>query len=248
MYGSSRRQQTRLRRPRVLPKDLLPPSTSLTIKQAEVFAEQKRCGREPAESVEPQDKPRTEAAAIHLTLGKLNAVRAAFKVGVKPSQIARQFGLSQSDVRQALASDASARVAIADRAEGTCELVEVCRDVLPAAPLRIDQGSHGHYEVGRLDRPLVAVRVPGLEQLHDLAMGRIVGLDAFDALDRIAAAQRDERGTAPSTLVLEAAKRATAFNLWPVRRPRVERFATTAEIYCGSARPLPPPNVANHLI
>jgi hypothetical protein len=30
--------------------------------------------------------------------------RAAFKVGVKPAQIARQFGLSQSDVRQALAS------------------------------------------------------------------------------------------------------------------------------------------------
>jgi hypothetical protein len=34
----------------------------------------------------------------------MNAVRAAFKVGVKPAQIARQFGLSQSDVRQALAS------------------------------------------------------------------------------------------------------------------------------------------------
>jgi hypothetical protein len=34
----------------------------------------------------------------------MNAVLAAFKVGVKPSQIARQFGLSQSDVRQALAS------------------------------------------------------------------------------------------------------------------------------------------------
>ena len=48
-----------------------------------------------------------EPAVVHLTPGKLNAVRAAFKVGVKPSQIARQFGLSQSDVRQALASGAS---------------------------------------------------------------------------------------------------------------------------------------------
>jgi DNA-binding transcriptional regulator LsrR (DeoR family) len=39
----------------------------------------------------------------------VNAVRAAFKAGVKPSQIARQFGLSQSDVRKALASVASRR-------------------------------------------------------------------------------------------------------------------------------------------
>jgi transposase-like protein len=39
--------------------------------------------------------------------GKLNAVRAAFKAGVKASQIARRFGSSQSDVRRALASDAS---------------------------------------------------------------------------------------------------------------------------------------------
>jgi DNA invertase Pin-like site-specific DNA recombinase len=38
-----------------------------------------------------------------LTKGKLNAVRAAFKAGVKPSAIARQFGISQSDVRNALA-------------------------------------------------------------------------------------------------------------------------------------------------
>ena len=38
-----------------------------------------------------------------LTTGKLNAVRASFKAGVKPSAIARQFGISQSDVRKALA-------------------------------------------------------------------------------------------------------------------------------------------------
>jgi hypothetical protein len=42
-----------------------------------------------------------------LTLCKLNAVRAAFKVAVKAAQIARRFGLSQSDARKALASDAS---------------------------------------------------------------------------------------------------------------------------------------------
>jgi hypothetical protein len=74
-----------------------------------VLSEQKQRGRKPVESVEKPGKPRTEAAAVHLTPGKMNAVRAAFKVGVKPSQIARQFGLSQSDVRKALASDASSR-------------------------------------------------------------------------------------------------------------------------------------------
>jgi hypothetical protein len=39
--------------------------------------------------------------------GQLNAVRAAFKAGVTPARIARQFGLSHSDVRKALASEAS---------------------------------------------------------------------------------------------------------------------------------------------
>jgi hypothetical protein len=96
----------------VLPKDLPAAIKQLDDQeldrlQAAVLAEQKRRGRKAAESVEPPDKPRIEAAVVHLTPGKLSAVRAAFKVGVKPSQIARQFGLSQSDVRKALASDAS---------------------------------------------------------------------------------------------------------------------------------------------
>jgi hypothetical protein len=38
-----------------------------------------------------------------LTTGKLNAVRAAFKAGVKPSAIARQFGISKFDVGRVLA-------------------------------------------------------------------------------------------------------------------------------------------------
>jgi hypothetical protein len=46
-----------------------------------------------------------KTAAIPLTRGQVNAVRAAFKAGVTPSRIARQFGLSQSDVRKALSSD-----------------------------------------------------------------------------------------------------------------------------------------------
>jgi hypothetical protein len=71
---------------------------------ATAVAKQKRRGRKPAVSIQTSDNPRTEAATVHLTPGKMNAVRAAFKAGVKPSQIARQFSLSQSDVRKALAS------------------------------------------------------------------------------------------------------------------------------------------------
>src|SRR5258708_233373 len=47
-----------------------------------------------------------EVATVSLTRGQVNAVRAAAKAGIKPSVIARQFGISQSDVRKALASDA----------------------------------------------------------------------------------------------------------------------------------------------
>ena len=47
--------------------------------------------------------------AAALTKGEANAVRAAFKAGVTPSRIARQFGLSQSQVRKALSSDEPTR-------------------------------------------------------------------------------------------------------------------------------------------
>ena len=42
---------------------------------------------------------------ILLTRGQVNAVRSAFKAGITPARIARQFGISQSNVRKALASD-----------------------------------------------------------------------------------------------------------------------------------------------
>jgi predicted DNA-binding protein (UPF0251 family) len=56
------------------------------------------------------DKQReVDISKVSLTLGQVNAVRAAFKAGITPSRIARQFGISQSDVRKALASDESKR-------------------------------------------------------------------------------------------------------------------------------------------
>jgi len=52
-----------------------------------------------------RDKGQAELATVSLTRSQVNAVRAAFKAGITPSRIARQFGLSQSDVRKVLASD-----------------------------------------------------------------------------------------------------------------------------------------------
>jgi hypothetical protein len=77
-----------------------------------VGAEARRRGRVPvrpeqsrpdSEVKSPRRRTAVEEVAGGLTKGKLNAVRAAFKAGVKPSAIARQFGISQSDVRKALA-------------------------------------------------------------------------------------------------------------------------------------------------
>ena len=74
---------------------------------AAVATEAARRGRlPPSREKEPQTGPaRVEDGVGALTLGKLNAVRAAFKAGVKPSAIARQFGVSQSEVRKALAME-----------------------------------------------------------------------------------------------------------------------------------------------
>jgi hypothetical protein len=54
-------------------------------------------------------KGRVEVATVSLRRGQVNAVRAAFKAGIKPSRIARQFGISQSDLKKMLASDDAVR-------------------------------------------------------------------------------------------------------------------------------------------
>src|SRR5712691_2151198 len=48
-------------------------------------------------------------AILSLTRGQVNAVRAAFKAGIAPPRIAREFGISQSEVRKVLASDGRQR-------------------------------------------------------------------------------------------------------------------------------------------
>jgi hypothetical protein len=98
--------------PYVLPKDLPKALRQLQDQDLDrllsaVLAEQKRRGRKFSEPNENFRKQRVEPPAVTLPSGKLNAVRAAFKAGVKPSQIARQFGIFQADVRKALATDGS---------------------------------------------------------------------------------------------------------------------------------------------
>ena len=46
-----------------------------------------------------------KVTAVSLTRGQINAVFAAFKAGIRPSQIARQFGIAQSDVHKVLRSE-----------------------------------------------------------------------------------------------------------------------------------------------
>jgi hypothetical protein len=98
--------------PYVLPKDLTRALAQLQDQEFDrlvsaVLVEQKRRGGKLPEPDENSRKQRVELAAVTLPSGKLNAVRAAFKAGVKPSQIARQFGISQVDVRKALATGGS---------------------------------------------------------------------------------------------------------------------------------------------
>jgi len=99
------------------PRHILPRDLANAIRRLEdrdldrlfsvVIAEQKRRGKNvPASGSSPRNR-QAESVPVALTSGKLNAVRAAFKAGITPSHIARQFGISQSDVRKALASNAT---------------------------------------------------------------------------------------------------------------------------------------------
>ncbi len=74
-----------------------------------ILDEQRRRRRDIPKPDETKGKRQAEAAAVPLTRGQINAVRAAFKAGVTPSRIARQFGLSQSNVRKAVAAEKAER-------------------------------------------------------------------------------------------------------------------------------------------
>ena len=114
-YGVSQRH--------VLPRDLpnavkYLTDTELDLLIAAAADEAKRRGRltpkvEPNARDEPKrtskDDRRVELATGSLTRGQVNAVRAAYKAGVTPSQIARQFGISQSNIRKVMLTDTTTK-------------------------------------------------------------------------------------------------------------------------------------------
>ena len=91
----------------ILPSDLPAAIKHLSDQELEqllvaVTMEQQRRGKKPSPS--KAESKRTELPAVTLTIGKQNAVRAAFKAGVTPAKIAKQFGIPQSDVRRVIAN------------------------------------------------------------------------------------------------------------------------------------------------
>lgn len=96
----------------VLPRDLTAVIKDLADLEldrllAAALVERERRGRRPPVADETSRKRRVQGGATSLAPGKMNAVRAAHEAGVTPSQIARYFGISPSDVRRALAGDRS---------------------------------------------------------------------------------------------------------------------------------------------
>ena len=116
----------------VLPKDLRKAvkhlsDEELALLHGATLEEMKRRGRlQPNVGVDSEQSPRpptdsltkrlpasdrsthrrhTGIPEVSLTRGQVNAVRSAFKAGITPARIARQFGISQSNVRKALATD-----------------------------------------------------------------------------------------------------------------------------------------------
>jgi hypothetical protein len=91
----------------VLPQDLNTAIKQLSDSELDRLVtaalEERARRKKPPVREESQRKRNAEVVSASLPQGKLNAVRAAFKAGVTPSRIAREFGLSRSDVQSALA-------------------------------------------------------------------------------------------------------------------------------------------------
>ena len=83
------------RRGRLVPMGIERPANMSTVSPEPAPKQTKPPGR-------PTRQRQTDLAPTPLTRGQVNAVRAAFKAGVMPTRIARQFGLSPSQVREAL--------------------------------------------------------------------------------------------------------------------------------------------------
>jgi hypothetical protein len=96
----------------ILPRDLDAAIKHLDDRELErliLAALQERDRRKLPVPEKSERKSRTETATAALPQGKLNAIRAAFKAGMPPSRIAKQFGVSRSDVQTTLVGYAKTR-------------------------------------------------------------------------------------------------------------------------------------------
>ena len=106
---ASRETETAASSRYVLPKDLEAAIKHLDDQQLDrlvsVALEERARRKKPPVPEKSRWKRNAEAVSPLLRQGKLNAVLAAFKAGITPSRIVREFGLSRSDVQRALAGD-----------------------------------------------------------------------------------------------------------------------------------------------
>ena len=80
-------------------------TTTPVIRPTTHVATERRASDQSMPTEESPERRQPEEPNVALTRGQVNAVRAAFKAGITPSRIARQFGISQSNVRKVLASE-----------------------------------------------------------------------------------------------------------------------------------------------
>ena len=81
------------------------PTSTPVIRSTTHMGTEPRASDQSTTTEESPERRRPEEPNVALTPGQVNAVRATFKAGITPTRIARQFGISQSDVRKVLASE-----------------------------------------------------------------------------------------------------------------------------------------------
>src|SRR6516165_4237975 len=79
--------------------------TNTSVRPTTHMGTEQRASDQSTTTEESPERRQPQEPNVALTRGQVNAVRAAFKAGITPSRIARQFGISQSDVRKVLASE-----------------------------------------------------------------------------------------------------------------------------------------------
>jgi predicted DNA-binding protein (UPF0251 family) len=80
-------------------------TSTLVIRPTTQMSTEQRASDQLTTTEKSPERRQPEEPNVALTQGQVNAVRATFKAGITPSRIARQFGISQSDVRKVLTSE-----------------------------------------------------------------------------------------------------------------------------------------------